>query len=278
MALNEILKKYSFLFNLIGESCIVSSDADKYSCFHLYVPAIVSVLITTSVTVSAIIFEIHIDRELRELTIFNICFSSRLLTKITVCAQLLFFHDHFLAVFARFRQFESTTKSKFEMSFIDFQIKYASQVSVMFVLWFITLVVMVFVRPSTNLYLALLVILLLTRVTECHILFYVNLLKKCISEFLEYVRRSANNNTRNKTETEISVELYFVKRMHFKLWETAEAVNKAFGWSSVALFLQHFIDILQHQYWIFLGVEANSWDVLRNHISTLCPNISLYLV
>lgn len=266
MKLDEVLEKFTLLFNIFGENCVVTSTCVKYSSsrFYQYIPVFVSTVLAIYVAVLCIIFEIRAtDARETEIMVYNICLASRFLTKVSVCVQLLFLRRHFSILFAQFKRFESMTKSRFEMNFTNFQRKYVRQLSLILSLWLITFVVMAFISPCPDFYLSLLVIVIFARITECHMLFYLNLLEKLMSEFLLYIKCKAGVNVKDKSKCDIFIELKFLKSAHFALWEAAQTYNILFGWVGASIFLQLFVSLLLHTYWIFLLIVATSWDIIR---------------
>lgn len=276
MKLDEILKKVPLVFHLVGESCIVlDKDLNKKSICNVlrYIPVLISILITTCLSTCVFkgVLEIRSDTPQSQKTeniVFAICFSCRAMTKVCASIGVLFLQNHFSALYIHFKHFEIITNRQFEMNFTDFLKRYLHQVGILVGLWVISFILVVLIMPSSIKFYAmlnifLLTILLLARITQFHVLFYVNLLRKCLSHFLDHVKRKANVYLESKVSNDISRELYFLKKVHFKLWEITQVLNTVFAWTLATLMLQHFVDLIYHTYWIFLNTETCAWNTLR---------------
>lgn len=96
--------------------------------------------------------------------------------------------------------------------------------------------------------------------TSCHLVFYIDLLSFHLEQLLVVIVRDSttNHNTVDIMFYKYSANCVFVrnqlklyKTVHFTLWEINQCINKFFGWTMVAIFLQTFVDFLYCSYCLF---------------------------
>lgn len=85
-----------------------------------------------------------------------------------------------------------------------------------------------------------------------------------MSFYIGYVERKASFD-KPKTLSDLRVELIFIKIINYKLYETSEVLNAAFGWIFVWMFFQNFTEILGGIFWTYGNFNCEDiFDVIRN--------------
>lgn len=121
-------------------------------------------------------------------------------------------------------------------------------------LWFLTMIVSVITTSGeTDLSLAnkllFLSMILLSRISICHVLFYLKLLKACYDFCRQCLKEMRIKNEKCKSSPS-KTDIFSLKIIHFKLWDLTKSFNQLFGWMVWFIFLQLFINIVFRVYWI----------------------------
>lgn len=260
MKLSDILSQYSRIFNILGENIIIFNSTPTLTRRILtFLLACISLASNVCLLSVNIFFEIewiefHVDDV--DISVHEIFFIIIVFARITVLRQIFFSSSTFTRFFTQFKQLERITGSKFEMNFDQFQSFYLRRVITVILLWFLSLLISTIAVPGTYLDMVFgigfLSMTLLNRISCCHALYYLCVIRFCFKEFQYYVREK-----RPKTITIVKSELLFMKLVHFKLWEIAATFNILFGWILSALFLLHFVDCVNRLYWIFMFMHRD---------------------
>lgn len=272
---DTILLRYTRIFNFLGESCVVSSDYQPNDSFLKrfirYIPTLITVAITISLTISDIVFELKNFDTSQNITnaIYAIFFGSIISTKFVGISQILTFERILPRLFQQFKVLKSMTESKYKLNCHNFQRQFLQEAVTIIGTWMITFIFNAVITPEPHysdffVNFCVSFVTLMNRVTMCHALFYVTMFKNFIEIFINHVQERGLT-IKLKSTYDLKIELLFLKVIHFKLYEISRAVNAIFGWVFVAIFIQEFVDFIYQIYWIFLLMDcASVYNVIRN--------------
>lgn len=252
MDLSGVLTKYTKIFYYFGESNVIfeSMSTSKRRLFNLIFFVLNAALIGGN-----IFFEIEwvLMNAKVDISIHIIFFSSVLLTRAAVFEQICPSNQAFARFFVQFKQLEQLLGAKVKLDFGDFEKRLNHQVYLILFLWMLTMIVSVITPGELSFSLAnkllFLSMILLSRISICHVLLYLNLMKACYGfyrQFLKEMRIKKDTWKMSPSKT----ELFALKLIHFKLWELTKSFNQLFGWILWFIFLQLFINIVFRVYWI----------------------------
>lgn len=271
-----VLLRYTRIFNLLGESCVVSSDIhSQYSTLKRlirYIPTLISLFLTVFLTISDIILELQHFKTSAKISnaIYGIFFGSIISTKFVGISEILILEKFLPQLFRQFNELRYMTKSKYKLNNHDFQSEFLREAAIILGTWFITFTLNAFITHelhesdfAINFYVSSVV--LMNRVTMCHVHFYMVLFKNFFDIFIDYVQQKAST-IKIKSTYDLKIELLFLKVIHFKLYEISRTMNTIFGWIFVAIFIQGFVDFIYQIYWIFLLTDCHCgrWSVICN--------------
>lgn len=252
MDLSAVLSKYTKIFYFLGESNVMfeSISTSKRRLFNL-------IFFGLNVTLIAgnIYFEIEwvLMNAKVDISIQIILFSSVLLTRAAVFEQICSCDQVFARFFVQFKQFEQMLGSKMELNFTNFQKGLNYEVYPIIFLWVLTMIVSILIAGETSFSLGnklfFLSMILLNRISICHVLFYLNLIKACHGFYRQFLKGMRIKNDKCKISPS-KMELFSLKLIHFKLWELTKSFNQLFGWILWFILLQLFINIVFRMYWI----------------------------
>lgn len=269
MDLSAILRKYTKIFYFLGESNILFESISSLNRRRLLNP--IFVVLNAALIAGNIFFEIEwvlINAKV-DISIQIIFFSSILLTRAAVFEQIYSSNTAFARFFVQFKQFEQMLGSKVKVDFSDFEKRLKQEVYSIIFLWILTMIVSIITSCEKGFSLGnklfFLFMILLSRISICHVLLYLNLMKACYG-FYHLVLKEMRIKNKTWKISPLKIELFSLKLIHFKLWELTKSFNHIFGWILWFIFLQLFINIVFRMYWI-LRNSTTGMDIavaLRN--------------
>lgn len=270
-----VLLRYTRIFNLLGESGVVSFDNNSKNSilkrFIRYIPTLISLVLTIGLTILDIVFELEYFSNSQKITsvIYAIFFGTIISTKFVGISQILILEKIFPLLYQQLNELRSMTKDKYKINYQNFQYQFLQDAAIIIGTWLITFTVNGFIAHEMVdadffVHFCVSAVVLMNRITMCHVHFYLILLKNFIAIFIDYVQQKATT-IKLKSAYDLKIELLFVKVIHFKLYEISMSVNAIFGWVFIAIFIQEFVDFIYQIYWIFLLMDCSSLcNVIRN--------------
>lgn len=269
----NVLLKYMRIFNILGESCVISSDfklsvhSNPNRAFS-YLSIFLSIFLTLSSLVLNIVLDITYDviEKSSNRVVFWIFTVSLISVKIVSVSQLNSLMRLLPIIFNQLKEIHSLAEYKYDINFQQIQVAFHQGIIKIFGFWLISLISdIIFKRSLIDLIscsgscLAMFII----RITICHILFYFILLQNMISVLINYVEQKAANNKATLV-SELRIELLFIKINHFKLYEISSMLNEVFGWTLVSIFIHEFINFINAMTWMFTFIDcANIYPSFR---------------
>lgn len=267
-----VLSRYTRIFNLLGESCVVSSDHHSKKSFLnrliKYIPTMVSLIITIGLTISNMVIELQSFYSSKKISnvIYVIFFGSIISTKFVGISQMPTLEAILPRLLQQFNDLKCITESKYKINCCKFQREFIEEVATIIGLWLITFLLNAIIIHDSGFFVNFCVstVVLMNRITMCHVHFYLALFKNLMEIFIDYLQQRATT-IKSTPINDIKLEMIFTKVIHFKLYEISRAVNAIFGWIFVAIFLQEFIDLLNQIYWTFILMDCiRAYNVIRN--------------
>lgn len=275
MQLEDVLLKYTRIFNLFGESCVLSSDfrlstrsvKDRViAYFSICCSLFLTITSLTSMLVLDFLYSIIISKT-GKIT-YTIFVLSLISTKLTSISQMHSLTRLLPMGFNHFKEINSLAQSKYDIDFYRFQKRFYRGVMKIFGVWLISLISSILLAESgiqAAMSCSEALALFLNRITICHIYFYFNLFQTLYSIFIDHVKRTASIN-QPKNSSDLKSELLFIKTNHFKLYEISNILGAAFGWTLVMIFIEEFIDFTTAISWILSNMDcAHIYSDSRNH-------------
>lgn len=270
MDLSAVLAKYTKIFYFLGESNVIfeSISTSKRRLFNL-----IFFVLNATLIAGNIFFEIEwvLMNATVDISIHTIFFSSVLLTRAAVFEQICSSNKAFVRFFIQFKQIERMLGSKVKLDFSVFNKRLNYEVYPIIFLWILTMIVSVVTPNETSFSLGnkllFLSMILLSRISICHVLLYLNLIKACYGFYRQLLKLMRIKNEKWKISPS-KIELFSLKLIHFKLWELTKSFNQLFGWILWFILLQLFINIVFRSYWI-LRDSSRGIDLavaLRNYV------------
>lgn len=269
MDLSAALAKYTKIFYFLGESTVIfeSISTPKRRLFN-----VIFFVLNAALIAGNLFFEIEwvLMNTKVDISIQIIFFSSVLLTRAAVFEQHYSSNKAFARFFVQFKQFEQMLGSKVKLDFSNFEKRFHHEIYPIIFLWILTMIVSVITVPSETSFslgnkLLFLSMILLSRISICHVLLYLNLMKACYGFYHQFLKEMRIKNKKWKIPPS-KMELFTLKLIHFKFWELTKSFNQLFGWILWFIFLQLFINIVFRMYWI-LHDSTRGMDIevaLRN--------------
>ena len=175
-------------------------------------------------------------------------------------------HKELSNLYKRFQRIESILKAQFLINInFEFALKQHSQKVVVIVLTVVlSWVFKVLLHTArTDLWMqsGFLILLLLSLLTNFHVLFYIGLLRFFSSIFNENVHDDALTTSYDINYVDVRAiigRLKVYKRIHFELGACVNSINEYFGWIFVSLLVLHFLHAIFSIYWIFVFYHEDS--------------------
>lgn len=256
--------RYSRIFNILGESCVASLKS--LSILKRQYSSCISLFITIFSTIMVVVFEWWNFKSTPRLTnaIYAIFFGSIISTKLIGITKMWTLSSNLPNLFTQFKDLNAMTESKWDLR--NFQECFHRENAIVFGVWLITCALNASIYYDHSLHtlatFCVALVVLINRITMCHVRFYVELLNDFIDFFICYTKRKI---AKTKSMHDIRMEFIIFKIIHFKLYEISKTVNAIFGWILVSIFAHEFFDLVYQIYWIFLLLDcSNTYIVIRN--------------
>lgn len=271
---DSILFRYTRIFNLLGESCVISSDIQSSNSISTrlirYFPPFMSLMITVCLTISEVFLQLNNFESSQRITsaIYVIFFLSVIATKLIGIIQMHTLANTLPQLFTQFKELIYMTESKYKWNSCKFHRYFVHEVAIIFGAWIITCSFNTLIKHEFEsefwANICVYSVIFINRITMCHVHFYVVLFRNFIDFYVDYMRQKAVGHN-PKAICDLKIELIFLKIAHFKLHEISNAINTIFGWVFVSIFVQEFVDIIYQIYWIFLLTDCTTiYETIRN--------------
>lgn len=275
MQFESILSKYTIIFYLLGESCVVSSNV-KYKnksiskCVISYIPIYISLVTIVALTVSGIICELWFSEPSKNTSSAIYVLTCVALIKFVARCQMLTSAKIQPRLITQLKELKHMIQSKSILNAQKFHDQFIRQSTIIISGFIVILTFNITVKHELNephfkfvINFCITTFKFMNCVAVCHVHFYTLLLQHFIKTFIDYIQeKSFDIKSKSMCDT---IELLSLKIIHFKLYELSIFINTIFGWVFVSIFIQDFVDFIYQMYWIFLFMDcAHNFDILRN--------------
>lgn len=267
MNIGRALNPFIRCFYICGLSCYPSFDEfltrrTKNKSSRKYIPTAALLAITVITSISTFAFKQFRDSasEPSVNTIFvNI---STLIITVLICAiQMAYLSPYFAEICSQISIIERLSWRKFTFDLNAFRSHFMRRACVTLISFIMPISVKVYLNPLSRedacvtIGLAILRALMFMNLLQAF--FYVDLLDHMLQCFVAHVSLRAATattaivqtvNFRSPAAKQLKAEILHFKLLHFNLWEISEKINHLFGWTIVAVFLQHFIYAVYNVY------------------------------
>lgn len=260
MQFENILLKFTRIFNLLGESCVLPSDFQQstHSIKDRIIPYFIS-FISLSLIVIFLSIDFFVELEnvgvrIRSAEIlFSLLILCFTLTKAMSISQMFSLTKLLPMAVNHLKELDNLAKPKYKIDVYQFRTNFYNGVMKILGAWLLSLISTIFFSRSRMDALTSfceMLAVLLNRITICHVYFYLVLVQSLISYHLKYIEQRVSTVNSN-ISLDFQNEIIFMKINHFKLYEISNVFNVAFGWILITIFIQTFIESINDFCWFF---------------------------
>lgn len=193
-----------------------------------------------------------------------------ILTILVSLMQMVFLSPHFSGICSQINAFERLSRKKFVIDSGAFRRHFIRRACLIFIVLILPILLWLYGRKNHILLeFAVAALRPLMFLTFIHAYFYINILDHLLQCFARHLDMRASTamvtinvetiiNGHNGWADQLRIEINEWKLLHFKLWQISKNINKLFGWTIVAIFLQNFLFAINYMYLVFLALPASS--------------------
>lgn len=267
MNIGRGLNPFIRCFYICGLSCYPSFDEfltrrTKNNSFRKYIPTAVLLAITVITSIATFAFR-HVRDSVSEPSVNTIFINiSTLIMTVLICTiQMVYLSPFFAEICSQICIIERLSWRKFSFDLNAFRSHFMRRACVTLISFILPISIKVYLNPLSRddicVTTGLAILRALMFMALLQAFFYVDLLDHMLQCFVSHVSLRAATATTAIVQTvnfhspaakQLKAEILHFKLLHFNLWEISEKINHLFGWTIVAVFLQHFIYAVYNVY------------------------------